>query len=148
MVQRELTQALSDSLPDNMQNMHEENGYIFARFEDNNDVKLIRGEPGNPISKGPLRSSNKNLESTPVVPGYWLVGMFHTHPAREGLQDPTSPPGFLYTDPSKPSPGDPVAAGRLGVPSLIAYRRKNGKLGITVIGPKRALWTDNRGCRK
>jgi hypothetical protein len=113
--------------------MHEENGYIFA--DENNNLTFIRGEPGPRISTGPLRSSNKNLESTPVVPWSWLVGMFHTHPAREGLQDPTSPPGFLYTDPSKPSPGDPVAARKMGVPSLIAYRDKNGKFGITAIGP-------------
>lgn len=113
-VQAAFAAAWADSFPDDAMLRHEEGGWIYAH-ELTKAVLVRRFLPG-------LRSSYDVPEPT-VVPAYYLVATYHTHP------NPTSE-GWS----PEPSEDDVAFALRHGIPCFVV-----SDLGVFACGDDRRI---------
>ena len=103
-VQRALDEAWADSLADDPARRQQEGGWIYCETT-RGEIVTKRASAGNQMEM--------DLGSPPDVPGFLVVGTFHTHP------NPTAE-GWR----AGPSELDKQTAGSAGVPFLI--RADNG----------------------
>jgi hypothetical protein len=107
-----LQQAWSDSLPADPARRHEEGGWLYLNPE-SDEVLVRRAKAGNRFAL--------DVSSPPLLPDYFLVATFHTHP------NPTAE-GWN----PQPSEADTESAWELGVPCLI-----QSDTGVYWTGPER-----------
>lgn len=110
MVQQVLEQAWQDSLPDDPARRHEEGGWIYMNTT-NGEMAVRRQASG--------WQASIDLGRPPILPGFVVVGKFHTHP------NPSSE-GWA----SGPSRRDRQVDALHGVPDLI-----RADDGVHVSGP-------------
>lgn len=113
-VQAAFEAAWADSLAADPVKRHEEGGYIYAN-PDTGEIAIRRALPGD--------RRRILLSRPPIVPGYYLVATYHTHP------NPIS----LGWDP-EPSEDDRYHADDSGVPWFV-----RSELGVRVTGPDRRV---------
>ncbi|MCP3998835.1 MAG: hypothetical protein GY722_27750, partial [bacterium] len=112
-----LNSAWADSEPFDPASHHEEGGWIF--MNPYGGAIETRRAPPLPLPRG---RSRIDLRNPPLIEGFYLVAMFHTHPAAEYIQEGNK---FYETEYfPEPSPHDKLIAAFNGVPGIV--RNKNG----------------------
>jgi hypothetical protein len=122
-------QAWRDSLPDpnhKIKESHEEGGWIFQECN-GTGLKVIRATPAEPDPENPDAVAHIDLNNPPQLPGYALIGAFHTHPFM-------APPGCPNSDPvrrQKQGGGDILWAWKHGIPNIVVSEK-----GLFCAGPQ------------